>query len=415
MASSLRGWKLLLLLCTANAVAYVGVFEIPPIIGRLVKEFHISYAQAGLFMSAYALVRMIGSLLAGALSDNYGVKRLVSLGLLLLAAGGFLSAQSHGFTSMLIDRILIGTGATLIFIPGLATAMYLLRPEQINLATGTFFTSMNFGLTLALLITPIMAASFSWRTPLNIFAGLAVLVAAVFILSTARRTIAPAAPSHAAAAGGSEYAVGRFSITNLPLLLVCIGYFLMLFHTYGMITWLPEYLKEARQYTPTEVGTVSMLLGLVMIPGTFIAGWIGDQVGPWGIGVVGAFLCGICPAALVMAPRLPIGGVYIDITVLALGICLLVVPLTSILGYLVPAKDNGKAVGLVHTTGYAGSFVSTYLGGYLLTRTESYFWTFMLYVGSMVITILIFLPLRRCYSEARRSASSQPATSPAGA
>ena len=402
---NLRGWKLLLLLCAANAVAYMGVFELPPIIGNLVHDFHISYADAGLFMGVYALVRMMASLLTGAISDRYGVKNLVLGGLLLVAVAGFLCAHSHGFSSMLVYRTLIGMGATLIFIPGLATSMYLL-PDQVNLATGTFFTSMNLGLTLALLVTPIMAASFSWRTPLNVFAGIAVLVTIVFLVSTLGKEIQPARIPHAAA-HKTAYTAGEYSIHNKPLVLICAGYFLMLFHTYGMITWLPEYLKVARGYTPAEVGTTSMLLGLVMIPGTFFSGWLGDWLGAWGIGLAGAGLCALCPAALIVLPRLPIAGVFIDIIVLALGICLLVVPLTSIISYLVPEKDNGKAIGLAHTTGYAGSLIATYLGGYLLTRTGSYSWTFMLYVSSMVVTLILLMALRSCYAEAKKDRGRQ--------
>lgn len=402
MASSVRGWKLLLLLCMANMVAYIGVFELPPIIGNLVHEFHISYAQAGLFMSVYALVRMIGSLMAGAFSDRYGVKHFVVGGLLMVSVAGFLCAHSHSYGSMLFYRTLIGVGATLIFIPGLAASMHLLKPHQVNLATGTFFTSMNLGLTLALLITPIMAASFTWRLPLNVFAGFGAVVLVAFFLATSRQNIQSTAVAHAEQ-GTPGYSVGQYSIRNLPLLLVCFGYFLMLFHTYGMITWLPEYLKVARGYPPTQVGTVSMLLGLVMIPGTFAAGWLGDRIGAWGIGMVGAFLCGLCPAVMILLPQLPLPGIFVDIVFLAFGICLLVVPLTSILSYLVPAKDNGKAVGLVHTTGYAGSIVSTYFGGYLLTATGGYGWTFSLYVASMVIALGLLLSLRKYYSRADKA------------
>lgn len=414
MASSLRGWKLLLLLCLANVVAYIGVFELPPIIGNLVHEFHISYAQAGLFMSVYALVRMIGSLMAGTFSDRYGVKHFVLAGLVLVALGGFLSAHSHAYGSMLIYRTVIGVGATLIFIPGLAAAMYLVRPDQVNLATGTFFTSMNVGLTIALFATPIMAASFTWRAPLNLFAGFSVLVALVFFLATRGQTLQASGEIPLAAHNpGTKNVVGAYSIRNVPLVLVSIGYFLMLFHTYGMITWLPEYLKVARGYSPSQVGTVSMLLGLVMIPGTFVSGWLGDRVGAWGIGMIGAVLCGACPAALVWIPGITLPVVFAVVCVLAFGICLLVVPLTSILSYLVPAKDNGKAVGLVHTTGYAGSIVSTYLGGYLLTVTGSYTWPFSLYVGSMVISLFILLALHKHYAEAesgRRLAAVEAAS-----
>jgi len=407
MASSLRGWKLLFLLCLANVVAYIAVFELPPIIGNLVHDFHISYAQAGLFMSVYALVRMIGSLMAGAFSDRYGVKYFVVAGLLLVAMAGFLCAHSNGYASTLVYRTMIGIGATLIFIPGLAASMYLLKPHQVNLATGAFFTSMNVGLTLALLITPIMAASFTWRTPLNLFAGIGLLVALVFFIFTRGQTLQASGDAHVSSQS-SGLVVGAYSIRNLPLMMVCIGYFLMLFHTYGMITWLPEYLKVARGYPPGDVGRVSMTLGLVMIPGTFISGWLGDRIGAWGIGMVGAALCGFCPALLILLPSIPLVGVLADICFLAFGICFLVVPLTSILSYLVPAKDNGKAVGLVHTTGYAGSIASTYLGGYLLTVTGSYKWPFMLYVGSMVVTLLLLILLHKYYATAEMGRRLSP-------
>ena len=118
--------------------------------------------------------------------------------------------------------------------------------------------------------------------------------------------------------------------------------------------------------------------------------------------MIGAVLCGACPAALVWIPGITLPAVFAVVCVLAFGICLLVVPLTSILSYLVPAKDNGKAVGLVHTTGYAGSIVSTYLGGYLLTVTGSYIWPFGLYVGSMVISLFILLAYAQALRRSRK-------------
>jgi MFS family permease len=111
----------------------------------------------------------------------------------------------------------------------------------------------------------------------------------------------------------------------------------------------------------------------------------------------------LCPAVLILTKHLPLPSAVADVIFLAFGICLLVIPLTSILSYLVPAKDNGKAVGLVHTTGYAGSIVSTYLGGYLLTITGSYAWPFALYVSSMLITFFLLLVLRNSYAKAKLS------------
>ncbi len=407
MGVRFRGWKLLFLLCLANSVAYIAVFELPPIIGDLVRDFHITYAQAGLFMSVYALVRMIGSLLAGAFSDRYGVKYFVLSGLALLAGAGFWCASTATFVPMLAGRTLIGIGATCIFIPGLAASMSLLGPKKVNLATGTFFTSMNLGLAIALLVTPILAAEISWRMPLNLFAVVAVAVGIAFATLTWGISLKQQ-PAHAEAINPEKesIALGTYSVRNIPLLLVSAGYFLMLFQAYGMITWLPEYLRS-RNYTPAAVGTVSMLLGLILIPASFVAGWLGDRLGAWLIAVLGATLCGTCPAILILAPRLNLIGVFLDVFILAVGTGFLVVPLTSILTYLVPRKDSGKAVGLVHTTGYAGSILSTYLGGYLLTTFGTFTWPFLLFAGCMVLGLVILMFLRSAYSSARATVEAR--------
>jgi MFS family permease len=123
-------------------------------------------------------------------------------------------------------------------------------------------------------------------------------------------------------------------------------------------------------------------------------------VSAWGVALLGAVLCGACPAILITAPNLSLSGVFFDVFLLALGTSFLVVPLTSILSYLVPGKDSGKAVGLVHTTGYAGSIASTYLGGYLLTVFGTYTWPFGLFAACMVVMVLLLLSLKKAYSAA---------------
>jgi MFS transporter, ACS family, hexuronate transporter len=398
---SLRGWKLLLLLCLANFVAYVTVFEIPPIIGDLVHNFRITYTQAGLLMTVYAAVRALGSLLAGAFSDRYGAKHLILVGLILVSLAGFLCSVTHNYSALLALRILVGIGATAIFIPALSISMFQLTPQKVNLATGTFFSSMNLGLAVALFATPIWAASFGWRMPLKSYAITGVCVAILFFICTLRRSISSKGTPSEYAQPQVTAALGAYSVRNFPLIVICGTYFLMLFDAYGMITWLPEYLRAARQYSPTEVGSVSMLLGLVMIPGAIVAGWLGDFTGAWLVGVIGALLCALSPAALILFPHLSLSGVFLNVFAFALGTSFLVVPLTSILTHLVPASDSGKAVGLVHTVGYVGSLVSTYLSGYLLTTFGTYTSSFAVFSLSMVATLILLALVRKSYGQAR--------------
>ena len=182
-----------------------------------------------------------------------------------------------------------------------------------------------------------------------------------------------------------------------PLVFVSAGNFLLFFQSFAMITWLPEYLSQQRQFPPGQVGAISMLLGLVVIPGSVLAGWLADRAGAWLVAVAGASLCAICPTVLVLTPALKSSGVSLDICLLSLGTSLLTIPLTSVLAKLVAQEHGGKAVGLILTTGYSGAIVSTYLGGFLLTSTGSYRLTFFMCSLSMLVTLALLSFLRETY------------------
>lgn len=389
--STSRPWLALLLICSAVFCVFIAVFAIPPLMGMLARQFHLSYSRVGLFMTAYTMIPTFGSLLIGLFSDRVGVRNSLLTGLSLLALAGFLSALSQNFWEMLVCRLLIGIGATSIFVPGLATVLYLLPVARVNLATGAFFSSLNLGLSVAMLLTPIIARALGWRAPIAFYAVLAGMMLAVVWLFTNpmffRRTRSPK---------NDDVAIPGRQVSKAALVLVSASNFLLFFQSFGMITWLPEYLAQQRGFPPAQVGGISMLLGLVVIPGSMFAGWLADRTGAWPVAVSGATLCAACPAVLVLT-QLNAPGVSIEIFLIALGTSLLTIPLTSVLARLVSSEHGGKAVGLILTTGYGGALVATYLGGYLLTASRSYTWTFLMCSVSMVLTLTLLAFLRRTY------------------
>ena len=377
----------------------------PPLMGALTRQFHVSYAKVGLFMTAYTMIPTFGSLLIGFLTDRIGVRRSVLTGLSLLALSGFCAAASQTFLQMLACRTLMGIGATIIFVPGLATVLYLLPVERVNIATGAFFGALNLGLSFAMLTTPIIVAATpaGWRTPLAAYAVLAVLVLALIFFFTDELFFQPSRqgsfePAHRGAGKSSS---------KVALVLVSAGNCFLFFQSFGMITWLPEYLAEQGKFPPVQAGAISMLLGLVVIPGSILAGWLADRTGAWLVAMMGALLCAICPVVLIFARGLEAAGVSVDVFLIALGTSLLTIPLTSVLAKLVSSQHGGKAVGLILTTGYGGALVSTSLGGYLRTATGVYTWTFVLCAVSMALTLGLLLGLRPTY-ERLEEAPSDP-------
>ncbi len=395
MSVSRPNWKALLLICLAVFTAFVAVFAIPPLIPELVRRLQISYTRAGLLMTAFTVVPAAGSLVIGFLSDRVGARRSIVTGLAIIAVAGYFSALCSSFAQMLACRVLIGIGATSIFVPGLAAVLYVLPPERVNLATGTFFSSLNLGLSFALLVTPLIEARFGGRFPLQVYAGLAVVVTLLFLFLSADGSVAAARVRRVPPAR----ATGEHRGTSLAL--VCIGNLLLFYQSFGMITWLPDYLREIRGFTPAAVGLLSMLLGLIIIPGSLFAGWAADRMGGKWVAASGATLCALGPALMIAAPQLPQAGLAADIFFVSLGTALLTIPLTSIITELVSERDSGKAVGAILTTGYSGAIISTAVGGYLRTLTTGYTWIFGSCAFSMVLTLMLLPFLRPARSAAR--------------
>jgi predicted MFS family arabinose efflux permease len=388
----------LLVICTAVFCAALGVFAIPPLLRSLVLEFHIPYSKAALFMTAYTMVPTFGALAIGWFKDRAGYRAALLTGLTLVALGGIGCSLSHSFTQMLLSRVLLGIGATTVFTPSLATTLYLLPAKHVNFATGAFFGALNLGLAIALLVTPILAEAANWRIPLEIFAGLSVLLVLVVVLGLRGESF-QASSDHV---HESEAAGGNRPSSKLPLVLVSIGNFFLFFQSFAIITWLPSYLNGPRGFSPAQEGMIGMLLGLVVIPGSILAGWLADTIGAWGVAIAGAALCALCPALIVFVPNAGVAFMAIDVSFLALGTSLLTIPLTSILTKLVSHEHGGKAAGLIATTGYAGAIVSTYGGGYLLTTTGKHSWTFLACTVTMLMTLALLGSLRGTYARFRK-------------
>ncbi len=72
----------------AILLAFIKVFEIPSMIPIFVDELHISYAQAGIFMTAYSIVRCLTSSPAGSITDKWGAVRVISICLICIVIFG---------------------------------------------------------------------------------------------------------------------------------------------------------------------------------------------------------------------------------------------------------------------------------------------------------------------------------------
>lgn len=88
----------------------IALFIVSPVLPQYVEQYGASYAEIGYFFTAYSLTWTLLQLYTGHLSDRYGKKRFVFLGLLVYAAFAFLAGLAQTFIQLTIFRVFQGVG-----------------------------------------------------------------------------------------------------------------------------------------------------------------------------------------------------------------------------------------------------------------------------------------------------------------
>ncbi len=385
--------KVIWLVNLAILFAFIKVFEIPSMIPLLVDELHISYAQAGLFMTAYTVVRCLASLPAGSVTDRLGAAPVICVCLLGVGLLGILGTVGDNYYVLLALRVLVAIGISIIFIAAVDSIPKYMPPEQVGKGIGYINGSLNIGIALAMFMTPILADALGWRWTARIF-SLSFLLLFIISLPLLRNPPPTAGPDKPADNEGST-TIGAL-LRNPCVMLLAFGACVLFVELYGVLTWVPVFLGEVYQYSPAEIGVGAVMFGIAAIPASLLTGFLCSNLRRIIILCVsGGILACAGILILLLAPQLPLWATVAVITMITWGHSQVIVTIMSIAAMIVPTHSSGKALGVIFTFGYAGSILGSYSGGYLLEQTGHYDPAFMLFSIAAIISIVAMLAVSR--------------------
>ena len=385
--------KIIWLVNFAILFAFIKVFEIPSMIPILVDELQISYAQAGLFMTAYTVIRCLASLPAGSVTDRWGAVRVISVCLLCVGVLGILGTFGNNYHVLLVLRILVSIGIAVIFIAAVDAVPKYMPPENVGKGIGYINGSLSVGIALALFMTPILADSLGWRWTARMY-SLSFLL--LFIVSIPLLKNLPQA-ARADKPAGNEGAIAIIDLLRNPsVMLLAFGACVLFVELYGVLTWVPVFLDEVYRYSPAEIGASATMFGIAAIPASIITGFLCTNLRRivW-LCISGGILAGAGILVLLAVSSMPLWMTVALITMITWGHTQVIVTIMSIAAMIVPSHSSGKALGVIFTFGYGGSILGSYSGGYLLEKTGNYDMSFIIFSASAIISIAAMLAVGR--------------------
>ncbi len=374
-------------LSSIYALRMLGLFMILPVLSLFAEQMEgATPVLIGLAISVYGLTQSILQIPFGLLSDRFGRKKIIVIGLILFSAGSIVAALSTTIYGVLIGRAIQGSGAIAAAI--MALVADLTQEVHRTKAMATIGASIGISFGVAITLGPIIAAyagisSIFWLT--GILSALAIFVV-LFIVPNPKKSIVHR---------DAELVPGQFLnvLKNPDLLRLDYGIFVLHLCLTASFVVIPLLIRDAglapkdhwMVYLPVLVTSMATIIPFVIIAekkrkmkAVFIGAIISLMLANVGLFWFFNNLVGL------------IGFLWLFFC----GFNLLEATLPSLISKTAPADLKGTAMGAYSSSQFMGAFVGGAVGGWLHGEVgiETIFLFSAVATGSWAIVALFMNP-----------------------
>ena len=322
---SRRRWVILIVLAGAQMLVQLDATIINTALPAIKRAFELTEAQSLWVADAYFVTFGGLLLLAGALGDRFGRRRILVIGMFLFAAASIAVAFSPDANWLIVGRGVQGLGGALVVPQTLSILTAVFPREERTRAFGIWAAALGFGMALGPFAGGILIDNIGWQGVFWVPAPIALLAIVGCLAVPESRslmhtrldvpgavtgTIGMVAIVFAIIEGiqrgwGDPMIIGSFIVaavawtsfvvierrTEQPLLPLAffrqrdftgsmVGMFFIMFALMGVMFYLPQFFQLAQGVSATTSGLRMMPLALAMMIGAPIAAKILPRVGP---------------------------------------------------------------------------------------------------------------------------------------
>jgi MFS family permease len=373
-------WRILIAAAFTYLIYAVVIFNIPPILGILIDLLKISHTQAGFLISIAVFPSILLSFPSGLLVDRYGTRITGAAALGVVILGTVLVALGGNYWVLLIGRLILGLGATLLVVavPKIITVWF--ADREIGLAMGIYHTAFPLGNILVLNFAGLLAYSVGWQAPIWVCAALSAAALVLYIvLIRDKKSELPLT--------GKSSNIFK-SVKEAGWEMWCLGLTWGLFGagTISYFTYAPDYFVSSGKDV-VQAGLISSapMFGSIIL--ATVVGMMIDRAGKkWLFVVTG--LVGVT-LTLFLIPIL-MGYALMLAIFMGVFIAMFTPALFSLPGEIFPARVQGIAFGIILTCQGLGNVVGPIISGFFRDLSGDYFWSF---IGMCSMIILGVIPM----------------------
>jgi len=415
MRPSVVRWRLFAFIFVVTVINMADRTTISVGMPTIAKEFGLSPAMQGVILSSffwsYALLQVPG----GWMIDRAGPSRVMSAAILIWGAFQTLAMATTSGVTLLLVRLGLGAAEAPMFpAGGKLVALWMARHERgrgaVMMDSGSYFGAALGGVTIAWLIYVLD----SWRLAFGI-AGVVTILLGVVAWRFLRDDPANHPGVNAAelahirtvpTEGGTAPAAPR-QFSWLRVAPIMVGRFGWAMMNFGLLTWGPSYLAQARGLDLKQMGSATFVIFGGGFLGSLTSGFLSDALQRHGLRQSAVLksmltLSGLTMfAAFLVLPSisnviLAVGLLTATEFMLCWGSLYWTFP-----GLLVPPAQAGMVGGLMNFAGSTGGIVVPLVAGFVLQATGSYDGVLYFFAGCAVLFILgtVVIPFGRLRHE----------------
>jgi len=289
----------------------------------IAADLGVPQQRVAQLITVFALTYALSAPSVQILFRRVALKRLIVCGLLLLAGGAGLGAVSPSFEVLMVSRLVMGFGASMVGPLSLATGSGMVGPDHQGRALAAVFGGMTLATVFGMPVSAWLGAAVGWREATLLLALAAVLAALIVWRLVPRQQ----------GGNGPTAAMLLTTLREIRIMSAVLVTLLQMgaqFATYSLV----GAFLAARFGTPAALLPVALLIfGISGVGGNVVGGWLADRFRADRVCLAVLSITAVFFVLMAVAPADPIVGMVL-------------IGAWAVLGLMFQAPQQRRLIGL---------------------------------------------------------------------